>query len=30
MSEPDATLWVSAKAPWYDITDTLPQIGEVP
>jgi len=23
-------IWVSAKAPWYDITDTLPQLAEVP
>jgi hypothetical protein len=21
-------VWVSAKAPWYDITDTLPQLPE--
>jgi hypothetical protein len=23
-------IWVAAKAPWYDITDSLPQIAEVP
>lgn len=25
---PEAHIWVSAKAPWYEITDRLPQFAE--
>ncbi len=26
--KPDAHIWVGAKAPWHDITDSLPQYAE--